>query len=96
MDAIIAGSDLIARGVLDALRERGIDVPTQVAVTGYDNWIALNEGARPTLTSVDMNFETLGRIAAQKLIDAINGQIAPGIESVSTSLVRRGSTEVHF
>lgn len=96
VDAIIAGSDVIARGVMDALRERGISIPTQVAVSSFDNWTVLIEGARPSLTSVDMNFETLGRRAAQKLMAAINGEFVPGIESVPTSLVRRESTEVTF
>lgn len=96
VDAIIAGSDLIARGVLDALRERGIEVPTQVAVTGFDNWTTIIEGARPALTSVDMNFETLGRRAAQKLMKAIAGEREPGLETVPMTLVRRASTEVNF
>lgn len=96
VDAIIAGSDLIARGVLDALRERKIDVPSKVAVTGYDNWGQIIEGARPALTSVDMNFETLGRRAAEKLMAAIAGNPEPGIEKVAPTLIRRSSTELVY
>lgn len=96
VDAIVTGSDLIARGVLDALRERRVDVPGRVAVTGYDNWAQIIEGARPALTSVDMNFETLGRRAAEKLMNAIAGTPEPGVEKVASTLVRRGSTELSF
>ncbi|WP_334169664.1 LacI family DNA-binding transcriptional regulator [Timonella senegalensis] len=96
VDAIIAGSDMIARGVLDALRERGVDVPGKVAVTGYDNWQPLIAGARPSLTSVDMNFELVGRRAAEKLMGAIAGTVEPGIERLRSTLVQRGSTEIKF
>ena len=41
LDAVFAGSDQIARGVLDALHEAGKRVPEDVAVVGYDNWEVL-------------------------------------------------------
>src|SRR5690606_33379450 len=37
-DGIFCGNDQIARGVVDALRERGVDVPRDVSVVGFDNW----------------------------------------------------------
>jgi LacI family transcriptional regulator len=92
VDAIVCGSDQIARGVLDILRDRGVDVPGHVAVMGFDNWEVLTDGARPQLTSVDMNFEMLGRRAAQRLFDAINGTPTEGIETMPCRLVVRGST----
>lgn len=92
IDAIICGSDLIARGALEALRGRGVDVPRDVAVIGFDNWKVLVEGSRPALTSIDMNFEALGRRAAERLIDAIAGREKPGIETLDCRLVVRGST----
>ena len=42
------------------LRDRGVSVPGQVSVMGFDNWEVLTSGARPPLTSVDMNFEMIG------------------------------------
>jgi LacI family transcriptional regulator len=92
LDAILCGSDQIARGVLDALRDRGVDVPAQVAVMGFDNWDVLTSGARPQLTSVDMNFEMLGRRAAQRVFDAIGGTSTVGVETMPCRLVVRGST----
>jgi LacI family transcriptional regulator len=94
VDAILGGSDQIARGVLDVLRERGLDVPRDVAVMGHDNWKVLATDARPPLTSVDMNLETVGRLAAQRLFAAIDGRPTPGVESVSCRVVPRGSTAV--
>ena len=60
---MFCGNDQIARGAIDALRERGIAVPGDVAVVGFDNWDVMATAARPPLTSVDMNLEQLGREA---------------------------------
>lgn len=92
VDAVLAGSDQIARGVLDALRDRGAGVPDDVAVMGFDNWDPMVAGARPLLTSVDMNFQTIGRRAAQRLVDAIGGRATAGVERVTCNVVVRGST----
>lgn len=92
IDGIVCGSDQIARGTLDILRDRGIAVPTSVAVASFDNWEILAAESRPPLTSVDMNFEQLGRLAAERLFQAINGNIQGGIESFPCRLVIRGST----
>ena len=92
VDAIFCGSDQIARGVLDALREHGRDVPGDVAVVGFDNWEVLAANARPQLTSIDMNLEHLGRIAAQRLFAAIDGKSGSGIEAMPCRLVPREST----
>ena len=92
IDAIVAASDQIARGVLDSLRDRHIDVPTQIAVIGFDNWEVMTSGARPPLSSVDMRFESLGRRAAQLLSDAIRGSAGEGVEAMPCRLVVRGST----
>lgn len=92
VDAIACGSDHIARGVLDTLREAGRRVPEDVAVTGHDNWEILALNARPHLTSVDMNLEEVGRRAAALLFDAIEGHGRSGTEVVPCRLVPRGST----
>ena len=58
----------------DALRERGIAVPADVAVVGFDNWDVMAHAARPPLTSVDMNLKALGREAGDRLIEMIAGK----------------------
>lgn len=92
VDAIFAGSDEIARGVLDALHQEKLDVPTQVAVIGFDNWNILAANARPPLSTIDMNLEQLGRLAAQQLFAAIDGTLGSGTQTVPCRLVTRGST----
>ena len=92
LDAIFCGSDQIARGVLDSLRERGKAVPADVAVVGFDNWGVLATNARPQLTSIDMQLEQIGRLAAQRLFAAMDGQNDSGIRSIPCRLVVREST----
>ncbi|WP_413452394.1 LacI family DNA-binding transcriptional regulator [Georgenia phoenicis] len=92
VDAIICGSDQIARGVLDTLRDLGREVPRDVAVVSFDNWEILATGARPQLTSVDMCFEELGRRAAQAIFDAIDGKRESGVHTQPCRLVVRGSS----
>jgi LacI family transcriptional regulator len=92
VDAIFCGSDQIARGVSDTLRMTGHRVPDDIAVIGFDNWAPLVIGADPPLTSVDMCLEDVGRVAAEHLLLAINGEPTHGVHTVPCQLVQRGST----
>ena len=69
-DAIFCGNDQIARGVADALRERMIIVPDDVAIVGFDNWEVMTLEGTPKLSSVDMNLRSLGWQAAEALLAA--------------------------
>ena len=92
MDAIFCGSDQIARGVADGLRSAGRQVPGDVALVGFDNWKPMADGADPPLTSIDMNLEQIGRLAAEYLFSAIDGEPAHGIRTVPPRLIVREST----
>jgi LacI family transcriptional regulator len=92
IDGIFCGSDQVARGVVDALTAQGRRVPDDVAVVGFDNWPVMAEASRPPLTTVDMNVEHLGRVAATKLLAAIEGDEDPGLHRLACSLVVREST----
>jgi LacI family transcriptional regulator len=92
VDAVLCGSDQIARGALDAIREANRSVPEDIAVAGFDNWDVVVTGARPQLTSVDMDLESLGRTAAERLFAAMGGSNHAGTESLPCRLVVRGST----
>ena len=91
-DSVVCQSDEIARGCLDVLKERGIEVPSEVAVIGHDNRDTLAPDASPPLTSIDNSTERIGRLAAKLLLDAINGHPHHGIELVPCKLVLRDST----
>jgi LacI family transcriptional regulator len=90
-DGVFCGSDVLARGVTDGLREAGISLPDQVGVVGVDNWDLIAEAARPPLTTVDLGLEEIGRRSAQLLLEAINGNPSPGLHVVPGHLVVRES-----
>ena len=91
-DAIFCGNDQIARGVIDALRERGLDVPGDVGVVGFDNWEIVAAQSRPPLTSVDMNLAALGREAGLTLLSLVDGKpVQAGIRKLPCRLVVRQS-----
>ena len=92
VDGVVCGNDQIARGALDTLRDAGKSVPDDVSVIGHDNWAILVENSRPPLTSIDMNLESLGRQASQRLREAVEGELRKGVERVEPRLVVRSST----
>lgn len=96
IDALFCGSDQIARGALDSARDLGRSVPEDLAVIGYDNWEVLTENSRPELTSIDANLQQLGRQAAQRVFEAIDGvDIGSGVRHLPVRLAIRGSTIAH-
>jgi LacI family transcriptional regulator len=90
-DAIFCGNDQIARGVADALRERGIRAPEDIALVGFDNWLVIAEATRPLLTTVDMNLKELGRETGRRLMAMIAGDRQVGVRRLPCSLVIRES-----
>src|SRR5947209_6694831 len=90
-DAIFCGNDQIARGIADALRERGVGVPDAVSLVGFDNWEIIAEATRPPLTTVDMNLVELGREGGRRMLDLIAGKPWKGIDRLPCKLVVRTS-----
>lgn len=91
-DGIFCGNDQIARGVVDALKERGARVPGDVSVIGFDNWEIFAAQTRPGLTTIDMNLKELGRIAGRTILDLAEGRpVEAGYYRHPCKLVVRGS-----
>ncbi len=89
--AIVGGTDLIAIGVMDALKLAHFRVPDDVAVVGFDD-LYLAQYTTPALTTVRHPFEALGRAACRLVLAQIDGQAIPsGITYVPTTLVLRRS-----
>lgn len=89
-DGIFCGNDQIARGVIDALRERGIKVPQDVSVVGFDNWEIVAAQTRPPLTTVDMELKELGRQAGLTILSLAEGRpVEPGVRKLPCRLVVR-------
>lgn len=91
--AIIAYNDLVAIGLLRGLRARGVRVPQDVSVVGYDDIFAADL-VTPSLTTVAAPVRALGLTAVRNLVAIINGAQSRIGEPVvvSTRLVVREST----
>ncbi|GMN12599.1 LacI family DNA-binding transcriptional regulator [Altererythrobacter sp. MTPC7] len=89
-DAVFAASDLIAIGALQVLAERGIAVPTDVAVIGFDN-IAAASLTTPPLTTVMQDVQGAGQKLVDTLLAQIEGTPMPD-PRMPTRLIVRGST----
>lgn len=93
--AIFAANDAMAIGALSALSEAGVSVPAEVAVAGFDD-IRVGRYITPSLTTVHVDIDELGRRALELVVDAIDRstQSDRHSEIVSTSLVIRNSTKI--
>jgi LacI family transcriptional regulator len=92
-DAVVCASDQEAVGALQALREHGVSVPGDVALTGYGDTV-LAEASEPPLTTVRQPLAELGAQAVAVLRHAIeNGQPQPRSAVLKAELVVRGTTK---
>lgn len=89
-DAVFAGDDEAAVGVLDALREAGQRVPADVSVVGFDDQ-RLAAYLTPPLTTVRAPTEEVGRVAAQQLLKLIQTGQADPLTLLPTEIVIRRS-----
>lgn len=90
--AIVCGSDLMALGVIRAARARGLSVPADVSVVGYDDspLVAFTD---PPLSTVRQPVREMGEAAARALLEEIAGTGATRGELLfRPELVVRGST----
>jgi LacI family transcriptional regulator, repressor for deo operon, udp, cdd, tsx, nupC, and nupG len=90
--AVVCGSDMQALGVVHAARQRGLRVPEDVSVVGFDDspLIAFTD---PPLTTVRQPVAAMGQAASRALLDEIGGARPPTGEYVfQPELVVRGST----
>lgn len=92
-DAVFAGSDQIARGLVEELAVVGRIVPHDVSVVGFDNWDVMALATRPALTTIDPELADMGRMAANYLLQGIETGVMPtGVIPHPCKLVMRDST----
>lgn len=90
VSAVFAQNDMMAIGAMKALRERGLKVPEDVAVIGFDN-IPLSSFVTPELSTVTVPVYELGRTAMKILSDLLTGQEVSRITTLPTKLTLRQS-----
>jgi DNA-binding LacI/PurR family transcriptional regulator len=95
--AIVCGSDLMAFGAIRAARHRGLSVPRDVSVVGFDD-SPLIVFADPPLTTIRQPVEAMGQAAVHALLEEIGGTLRSSFSATHAEfvfqpeLVVRGST----
>lgn len=90
LDAIVASNDAMAVGVLTALERRGIAVPGQMAVVGFDD-IEDARLTQPPLTTVRQPFEKMGNLAVKIVVEWLLHRKPPASAQLATEPVVRRS-----
>ncbi|PSU33551.1 LacI family DNA-binding transcriptional regulator [Photobacterium lutimaris] len=90
-DAVFAASDLMAIGAMKALLEKGLSIPADIAVAGFDN-IPNSDMLPVGLTTVDTPIFQLGSQAATMLVNVVEGRETERKIELGTELLVRQST----
>ena len=91
IDGICCGNDLIAIGAIKALKERGIKIPQDVKVIGFDD-ISISKYMDPPLTTIRQPIYEMGEEAVGMLIDVINNKEMEMSKVLKTELIVRETT----
>lgn len=92
ISAIVAASDYIAIGVIEFLEKKGVRVPEDIAVTGFDD-TALARLFSPSLTTVRQNGNQIGKLVAKSILKQLNGRKQEKyVQVVDVELVVRSSS----
>lgn len=84
--AIICSNDYMALSVCDELKKRGVRVPEDVCVSGYDNTVEARRNF-PSISSVWVHFETLGTKAVEMIDNIYNGKPQEKVETIGSELM---------
>ena len=89
-EAVVCITDEMAYGIISGLEGKGISVPEDVIVTGFDD-TAIAKSSYPTLTSVNQQVFKQGELSAEVLWKQILGEKVPSVTVVETSSIMRQS-----
>ncbi len=89
--AVVCGNDVLAYGAMLECQATGINVPSTVSVTGFDD-LPLSKHIQPPLTTMQVPSEEMGRAAADYLLACLNDETVPKHTELEVNLVVRGST----
>lgn len=90
--ALCLGNDRMAVRAYGMLRSRGLEIPGDISVAGYDDYRAISESLFPRLTTAELPYARMGRRAAEILLSLIDGRPSPTQrEAVAGEVVWRES-----
>lgn len=94
VDVFVAANDDMALGIIQALNESGLHVPSDVAVTGFD-CKSFSASSTPPLTTIRQPFAEMGEAAARLLVQQIDAGASPARQLCPSQLVLRQSCGAH-
>jgi len=89
--AIICGNDLLAFGAMRAASERYKRIPNDISIVGFNDYEYAEHLEHP-LTTIRVDLASIGKHAAQYLLNALNNQPVQMHTAIKTELIVRGST----
>ncbi len=78
---ICTGNDRLALQLYGRLRSRGIRVPEDMSIAGYDDYRLISETLFPPLTTIELPYHRMGRAAAEMLLQRLSGDGPPEAET---------------
>ncbi len=91
LDGIFASSDVIAAQVIQVCAEKGIRVPEQLKVIGFDD-SSIASLINPAITTIRQPVREMAALAVEAVYKAINKEMVPNRSILPVTLVERGST----
>lgn len=92
--AIFAANDLSAFGVMEAVQQRGLRIPEDISLVGFDN-LPQASLVYPKLTTIHQPLEQMGQVAVKMLLEQIqNPDLPPRHVTLATQLIVRDSCQV--
>jgi DNA-binding LacI/PurR family transcriptional regulator len=90
IDGVVANSDRYALGAIDAARSRGLEIPEDVAVVGYDD-VAIARFASPPLTTIRQDGDLAGRLLARALVQQVQTGAVTNVVMPAELVVRESA-----
>lgn len=90
VQAIVCCNDYMAAGVILELQARGIRIPEEIAITGFDN-IIISACLTPTISTVHQPFDTMATRAVELLLTLLEGNPVPDVVHVDSQFIPRRS-----
>ncbi len=89
--AVICGNDVLALGALLECQSRGVPVPGEISITGFDD-LPLTSHLQPSLTTLHVPAGEMGRRAAEYLLARLSDVPMPDSTELEVGLLVRGTT----
>ncbi len=71
---ICCGNDRMAMQLYNSINQKGLNIPKDISVIGYDNYVMISEMLNPVLTTIELPYEKIGRKGANMLMNIIKNK----------------------